>query len=86
MAKQLSQKSQQDSNVVNQLKAIVADREAKVKVLEQELVQLRNNHYQVCKRVSCGMGALVFMTGGLAVLLAVKRKSVLCLSVFFGYY
>ena len=86
MAKQLSQKSQQDSNVVNQLKAIVADREAKVKVLEQELVQLRNNHYQVCKGVSCGMGALVFMTGGLAVLLAVKRKSVLFLPVFFGYY
>ena len=46
-ARQLSQKTQQDSNVVSQLKAIVADREAKVKVLEQELLQLRNNHMQV---------------------------------------
>lgn len=42
-AQHLTQKTQQDSNVVNQLKAIVSDKEAKVKVLEQELQQLRES-------------------------------------------
>ncbi|XP_076437318.1 coiled-coil domain-containing protein 13-like [Babylonia areolata] len=41
-AKQLSQKSQQDSNLVSQLRAIVADREAKVKAMEEQLEQMRN--------------------------------------------
>ncbi|KAK7495653.1 hypothetical protein BaRGS_00013100 [Batillaria attramentaria] len=45
-AQQLTVKSQQDSNVVNQLKAIVADKEAKVKVLEQELEQLKKSRRQ----------------------------------------
>ncbi|KAK7093088.1 coiled-coil domain-containing protein 13-like [Littorina saxatilis] len=45
-AQQLSQKAQQEKNVVNQLKAIVADREGKVKALEQELVQLKNSRFQ----------------------------------------
>lgn len=43
---QLSLKTQQDNNVVNQLKAIVADKEAKVKVLEQELQELRETRAQ----------------------------------------
>lgn len=45
--KHLSQRNQQDSNVVGQLKAIVAEKESKVKQLEQELQQLQKDKIQV---------------------------------------
>ena len=38
---QMSMKSQQDSNVVEQLKAIATQKEAQVKMLEMELQNLR---------------------------------------------
>jgi SMC interacting uncharacterized protein involved in chromosome segregation len=41
--KQMSMKTQQDSNVVEQLKAIVAEKEAKVHRLEDEIQQLKLN-------------------------------------------
>lgn len=44
--KQLSIKTQQDTNVVEQLKAIVAEKEAKVHILEDELKQLKFHHIQ----------------------------------------
>ncbi|PVD35725.1 hypothetical protein C0Q70_02688 [Pomacea canaliculata] len=44
--KHLSQRNQQDNNVVGQLKAIVAEKESKVKQLEQELQQLQKDKIQ----------------------------------------
>lgn len=41
--KQMSMKTQQDNNVVEQLKAIVAEKEAKVHRLEDEIQQLKLN-------------------------------------------
>ena len=41
MVKEMSQQSQKESNVVEQLKVIIAQREAKVKALEEEVNTLR---------------------------------------------
>lgn len=41
--KQMSMKTQQDNNVVEQLKAIVAEKETKVHRLEDEIQQLKLN-------------------------------------------
>ena len=41
--KQMSMKTQQDNNVVEQLKTIVAEKEAKVHRLEDEIQQLKLN-------------------------------------------
>ncbi|XP_064617596.1 coiled-coil domain-containing protein 13-like [Liolophura sinensis] len=44
--KELAMKTQQDNNIVEQLKAIVTEKEAKVKILEEEVQQLKLNHIQ----------------------------------------
>lgn len=41
--KELAMKTQQDNNIVEQLKAIVTEKEAKVKILEEEVQQLKLN-------------------------------------------
>ena len=41
--KELSMKTQQDTNIVEKLKNIIADKEATVKTLEQEINTMRMN-------------------------------------------
>ncbi|XP_048728819.2 coiled-coil domain-containing protein 13-like isoform X1 [Ostrea edulis] len=53
--KQMSMKTQQDNNVVEQLKAIVAEKEAKVHRLEDEIQQLKLNHLQRAQLDSANM-------------------------------
>nr|KAG5705665.1 hypothetical protein BaRGS_026604 [Batillaria attramentaria] len=72
-AQQLTVKSQQDSNVVNQLKAIVADKEAKVKVLEQELEQLKKSRRQ-CHELNTMLQAASVERDRLAELVKVVQK------------
>ncbi|XP_064644578.1 coiled-coil domain-containing protein 13-like [Lineus longissimus] len=54
--KELEQRSQQDSNIVEQLKRIVADKEAKVKQFEEEIRQMKLNSLQ--KAQNNGVGSL----------------------------
>lgn len=53
--KQMSMKTQQDNNVVEQLKSIVAEKEAKVHRLEDEIQQLKLNHLQRAQLESANM-------------------------------
>ncbi|XP_011446340.3 coiled-coil domain-containing protein 13 isoform X2 [Magallana gigas] len=59
--KQMSMKTQQDNNVVEQLKSIVAEKEAKVHRLEDEIQQLKLNHLQRAQLDSANM---LFQPGG----------------------